>query len=61
MLNKKIIPIKAVKKKRGICPQCGTMSKHPYVPFCSRRCAQIDLGKWFNEYYSIPSLEHEED
>jgi endogenous inhibitor of DNA gyrase (YacG/DUF329 family) len=25
-----------------------------YRPFCSRRCADIDLGRWFGEEYRIP-------
>ena len=33
-----------------------------YRPFCSKRCADLDLGNWFNESYSIPVNEiNEED
>jgi len=24
------------------------------MPFCSKRCQQIDLGKWLTEGYGIP-------
>jgi len=45
------------------CPIC---SKHPtekYRPFCSKRCADVDLGKWFNESYRVasPDIEGDED
>lgn len=42
-------------KKSGTkCPQCGASAIKPHTPFCSRRCAQIDLGKWLNEDYRVP-------
>ena len=37
------------------CPQCGGLAIKPHTPFCSRRCAQIDLGKWLNEDYRVPA------
>ena len=36
------------------CPVCGEDTVQKYRPFCSRRCADIDLGKWLNEGYSVP-------
>jgi len=36
------------------CPICKKPTDTQYRPFCSRRCADVDLGRWFNEYYSIP-------
>ncbi|WP_293951029.1 DNA gyrase inhibitor YacG [Sneathiella sp.] len=36
------------------CPQCGKPAVLKYRPFCSARCKQVDLGKWFNEAYVIP-------
>ncbi len=32
-----------------------------YRPFCSKRCADIDLGNWFNEKYSFEAQEIDED
>lgn len=46
------------------CPVCKKPTDEDYRPFCSRRCADIDLGHWFNEDYRIPSdetLESEPD
>jgi endogenous inhibitor of DNA gyrase (YacG/DUF329 family) len=37
------------------CPICGKAGAARYRPFCSRRCADIDLGKWFSEGYRVPS------
>jgi len=36
------------------CPICGDDTEQGYRPFCSKRCADIDLGKWLNEGYTIP-------
>lgn len=42
------------------CPICGKPVVAAYRPFCSRRCADIDLGRWLTESYRVPS-EDEED
>jgi endogenous inhibitor of DNA gyrase (YacG/DUF329 family) len=49
---------------RGRCPICDKPRSERYKPFCSRRCADIDLGRWLKGQYAIPSapgLEEEED
>ncbi len=33
------------------CPVCGQAR---FAPFCSRRCADHDLGRWIGGSYSIP-------
>ncbi len=43
------------KEKTNTCPICRTNSRPPHTPFCSRRCSQLDLGKWLNEAYFIPT------
>ena len=43
------------------CPLCGKPAEAVYRPFCSRRCADVDLGKWFNEDYRIPAESPDED
>ena len=47
--------------RRGKCPICGSPTEHRYRPFCSRRCADIDLGRWFNGSYAVPVVEPDED
>ncbi|MBV9566925.1 MAG: DNA gyrase inhibitor YacG [Hyphomicrobiales bacterium] len=39
------------------CPICGKPSGKPFTPFCSRRCADIDLGRWLKGVYAIPVSE----
>ena len=37
------------------CPICTKDSDPKYKPFCSRRCADIDLGRWLKERYVLPA------
>ena len=40
------------------CPICESHPADPrYRPFCSRRCADVDLQRWFTGRYAIPSAE----
>lgn len=41
-------------KSTAKCPQCGKPTVQAYRPFCSKRCADLDLGKWLNESYVLP-------
>lgn len=44
------------------CPICKKIAPAgKYKPFCSKRCADIDLGNWFNESYRIPVQEMDEE
>ncbi|TYB85824.1 DNA gyrase inhibitor YacG [Oceaniovalibus sp. ACAM 378] len=36
------------------CPICEGETDRKYRPFCSRRCADVDLGKWLTGSYAIP-------
>lgn len=40
--------------RRRRCPICGREPAAPHRPFCSARCAQIDLGRWLTGAYAIP-------
>jgi hypothetical protein len=42
------------------CPVCGKPVGAAYRPFCSRRCADVDLGRWLNESYRIPAQSEDE-
>ncbi len=40
-----------------VCPICSSSFEANLsvsMPFCSERCRQIDLGRWFEEDYSLP-------
>ena len=39
--------------KRRRCPMCGRPPVTSYRPFCSRRCADADLGRWLRGDYRI--------
>ena len=43
------------------CPICDLPTEPDYRPFCSRRCADVDLGRWLNGSYAIPASEEEPD
>jgi uncharacterized protein len=47
--------------KRKPCAICKKPSQPKFHPFCSNRCAQIDLSKWLGGQYSIPAAEPEVD
>lgn len=37
----------------SLCPVCNQSATEKYLPFCSKRCSDIDLGRWFNGSYVI--------
>ncbi|WP_323763540.1 DNA gyrase inhibitor YacG [Marinovum sp.] len=41
------------------CPICAKPVDDTYRPFCSKRCADLDLAKWLNGSYAVP-LEEED-
>lgn len=43
------------------CPTCGEMASNAARPFCSSRCADIDLGRWFQGKYAIPAVDTADD
>lgn len=43
------------------CPICKKVFlDEKYVPFCSKRCADVDLGRWFNGSYAVPAEDLDE-
>ena len=42
------------------CPICSKEADPKYRPFCSKRCADIDLGKWLTGSYAIPTEDEDE-
>jgi endogenous inhibitor of DNA gyrase (YacG/DUF329 family) len=48
-----------------ICPICRrALGEEPqekrFHPFCSKRCADVDLGRWLKGNYAIPAVEADE-
>lgn len=44
-----------------ICPTCGAPATEDSRPFCSKRCADVDLGRWFRGAYAIPAVDSADD
>lgn len=43
------------------CPICGKPSVQAFHPFCSSRCADVDLNRWLTGAYAIPGEPVPED
>ena len=43
------------------CPLCSKPVDLSYKPFCSKRCADIDLNRWLSGVYAIPTKEDEDE
>lgn len=43
------------------CPICGKPATARYRPFCSKRCADVDLNRWMTGRYAIPVVAEEDD
>jgi uncharacterized protein len=43
------------------CPVCRKPSVRQFRPFCTRRCADVDLHRWFSDQYAIPVKEDEDE
>jgi hypothetical protein len=41
------------------CVLCGKPQDQKYRPFCSKRCADVDLNRWFSGGYAIPASEED--
>jgi endogenous inhibitor of DNA gyrase (YacG/DUF329 family) len=48
-------------KSRKTCPICGKPTDERVKPFCSKRCADVDLHRWLSGSYAIPVTEDEEE
>ncbi len=36
------------------CPICRRPAAEKFQPFCSRRCADVDLNRWLGGVYAVP-------
>lgn len=44
----------------GKCVICGKPKSEQFKPFCSKRCADVDLNHWFSGAYALPAEEEGE-
>ena len=49
-----------VRKNPG-CPLCGKPMETVFKPFCSKRCADIDLNRWLSGVYAVPVKETDDE
>jgi uncharacterized protein len=43
------------------CAVCGKPQVERFRPFCSRRCADVDLHRWLSGAYALPATEEDGD
>lgn len=49
-----VVPLR---RRSAKCPVCGKPATERHRPFCSKRCADVDLGRWLNDVYRVPTEE----
>lgn len=47
----------SVRVSAAVCPICGAPTHARYRPFCSKRCADVDLHRWLGGVYRVPAEE----
>ena len=45
----------------GKCVICGKPQDPGYKPFCSKRCADVDLNRWLSGVYAVPVTEMDDE
>ena len=43
------------------CPICGKLPAPQFKPFCSKRCADVDLNRWLKGVYAVPVTENDDE
>jgi len=43
------------------CPICGKPVETASRPFCSKRCADVDLQRWLSDRYVVPGGEDDDE
>jgi endogenous inhibitor of DNA gyrase (YacG/DUF329 family) len=43
------------------CVVCGKPQVERFRPFCSRRCADVDLHRWLAGAYAVPSDDDDDE
>lgn len=57
--DRKVVPYRGAAK--GACPTCRKPAAAQYRPFCSKRCADLDLHRWLSDGYRVPTDEQPQD
>ncbi|MEL6747365.1 MAG: DNA gyrase inhibitor YacG [Pseudomonadota bacterium] len=48
-------------KTSKLCPICDELAIARYTPFCSKRCADVDLNRWLTGSYAVPGADDAEE
>ena len=59
--NQQSEPMKSLAKLVPKCPTCGAPTDAKARPFCSSRCADVDLGNWFQGKYRTSVVDAADD
>ena len=43
------------------CPICGKPVEAAFRPFCSKRCADVDLQRWLSDRYVVPGTDEDDE
>jgi uncharacterized protein len=43
------------------CPICAKPVVAQFKPFCSKRCANVDLNRWLSGVYAVPGKPEEDE
>jgi hypothetical protein len=54
-------PVTPLRHSASRCPICDKPSAASHRPFCSGRCADIDLGRWLKGNYRVETNESPDD
>jgi len=46
---------------KATCPICGKPADLAHKPFCSKRCADIDLNRWLSGVYAVPTKDEDDE
>jgi endogenous inhibitor of DNA gyrase (YacG/DUF329 family) len=59
----KSLAMNALDRKTQVarCPICGKPTDASIRPFCSKRCADVDLNRWLSGVYAAPVREEEDE
>ncbi len=48
-------------RRAAACPLCKSPTVEQYAPFCSKRCADVDLHRWLSGGYAIPAVDDDSE
>jgi endogenous inhibitor of DNA gyrase (YacG/DUF329 family) len=43
------------------CPICSKPAAGSFRPFCTKRCADVDLNRWLSGVYAVPVKEDDDE